>query len=134
MKRILILLLVVLTATIGYSQEEKFRAEVNLFKEKLNLSDAQQKEVSKIVLKKYNELQSISKLRSQDESLFRKKRRSIYELTEGSVRLVLAKDQLELWEDYRAERRMKNALLIRKLQSENASKEDIKDAQAGIEN
>ncbi len=134
MKKIVTLAVSILLCQFVFGQATQANDDVSFYAEKLQIEDEQNEALVNIINKKYNDLEQISSLRSTDEARYRMKRRNVYKLAENSIKLILTKEQLTLWDEYRKESRMKNAEAIRALQAKNASKEDLMDAQYGISN
>lgn len=134
MKQIVILLVLVFSSMALFGQAEQIRADIDFFTESLQIQDDQEQDLSKIIQKKYDDLSSISTLKNSNEQKFRQKRRVIYRLSDNSIRMILKEEQLEKWDELNRAKRVKNAALIKELQSKNANKEDLKDAQYGIVN
>jgi hypothetical protein len=134
MKKFIILGFLCFAFLSVFGQFENAVEEVSYFKKTLNIEPDQITSLEKIIERKYADIASISSLRNGEESVFRQKRRSIYEGANSAIRLLVKEDQLQLWRAYKKEERLKNAQKIKDLQSKGAPEEDLLDAQFGIIN
>ena len=132
MKRILVLIFLVFSFSFVFAQESRISTEMELFTKELKIEDSQRAKLSKIIIRKYSDLEAISELEKTDESAFRAKRRAVYSGAENSIKMLLSKEQLAHWKTYKAKARTENAKRIKSLRAENASKDDLLDAQYGI--
>lgn len=134
MKRILVLISIFCPLAILTGQENRVQQDFKFYVEELALQADQQPELSRILIRKQNQLDEISHLSENDPSLYRKKRRSIYIGTEASIKMILNEGQLQNWQSYKIKARKTNGERMIKLRQSKASKEDILDAQYGIVN
>lgn len=132
MKRILVAVILVFSFSSIFSQEIRISEEMNFYTKELKIKQDQTAKLSKIVIRKHNDLASIADLETSDQALFRVKRRNIHKGAEHSIRMILKNDQAELWKIYSLKTRMARAEKIKSLQARNASKQDLLDAQYGI--
>ena len=129
------IVLFVLAGTISlFAQDEKIQSEVNFYVQELKLEADQLKQTTEIIQRKHMELESLSAGRHLSEDTFRSKRRSVYTGAEFSIRLILKSGQLEEWDKFKKEQRIVNAKEIQELIKRKADKQDLKDAQVGINN
>jgi len=134
MKRILVVIVLVFSFSSIFAQEVRISEEMEFYTKELNIEDSQRASLSKIIIRKQKDLEAINDFAKTDETLFRQKRRNIYKGAENSIRLILNESQLETWKIYKKKTRKANAEKIKSLQATNASKQDLLDAQYGINN
>ncbi len=134
MKRILGLIVLFFCFYGISAQESQIQTDMEFFSQKLNIEASQRASLSKIIIRKHQDLEAIIALRSTDENLFRQKRRSIVSGAEGSIKMMLSEDQMKLWYTYKADMRKANAERTATLKANNADKQDLLDAQYGIKN
>lgn len=116
----------------AFGQFQSASEEISFFKQRLNIEKDQEQKLEKVINRKYEDLASIAVLRNSDEKVFRQKRRSIFEGTNSSIRLMMKEQQMDLWVAYKKEERLKNAKKIKELKASGASEDDLLDAQIGI--
>ena len=133
MKRILVVILLVFSFTAIYAQEARIGEEMEFYTKELNIEDSQRASLSKIIIRKQKDLEAINEYAKTDENMFRQKRRNIYKGADSSIRMMLNENQIELWKAFKIKSRKANAEKIKALQAGNASKQDLLDAQYGIE-
>lgn len=135
-KLILWAFLIVLTGGLNAqkSAESNARKEAKHYIKVLDLNDDQKIKLESVLLHKYESIEEISALESSDPGQFRAKRRAVYAGTDQSIRMLLTREQLDLFEVEKRRQRLANAERIQKLQKQGADQEDILDAQYGIKN
>ncbi len=94
----------------------------------LNLDAKQQLNMVKIETTKQKNLADIASLKTSDYSLYLKKRHSVAQGAAGSVRIMLRKEQMPLYEAYIREQRNQRFIKIKQLMATGASKEAIDEA------
>jgi hypothetical protein len=114
--------------------EKQARKEAKHYTKVLNLDEGQQIKLIDILQHKYQSIEDLSSMETSDPSTFRTKRRAVYTGTDGSIRLLLNREQNELFDVEKRRQRLANAERIQKLQAQGADQEDILDAQFGIKN
>ncbi len=132
MKRFVTLSVLILFGFSLFGQTAEIKSEIEMYTKVLKISETQKERLEEIVNRKYQDLETIKTSRSIDESIYRAKRRSIYQGELQSIRLIIKEEQLDLWAKFLKEERLKNAKLIKDLNTKNANKEDLMDAQYGI--
>jgi hypothetical protein len=132
MKRILVAIALVFSFSAIFSQEARISEEMSYYTKELKLEQGQRAALSKIVIRKHQDLASIASLENSNNNLFRAKRRSVYQGAENSIRMMLESEQAEIWKTYRLKTRKARAEKIKSLKARNASKQELLDAQYGI--
>jgi hypothetical protein len=137
MKKLLLwsFFLVLTCSVFGQKAAEKSaRKEAKHYIKVLNLSEAQVPGIEAIFVHKFESLEELSSLESTAPDQFRAKRRAVYAGTDQSIRMLLNRSQLDLFEIEKRRQRLANAAQIEKLQKQGAGNEEILDAQYGIKN
>lgn len=133
----LITAIILCLSTIGlFAQQDVSQLiddQVKKSKVSYELDADQTKKLKGLLSQKYAQLEQINGLKSSDVDLFRAKRRAIYKGHEGSVQIMLNKEQKELYTKAQQTLRIERAKKIEALRKNGASMEDIKDASLGIE-
>lgn len=135
MKYLLLIIGFSLFAINGQAQEaptRKQKKEAKSLAKAYDLNKDQSAKVLSILSKRDSDMKAIEGLEKDELDKFRAKRRSIIKGTEGSIKILLDREQLALYEKEAHIRRTRNAKEIDKLKREGASKEDLLDAQYGI--
>lgn len=116
------------------NSELQVQKEAKHYVKVLDLNEDQIAKIEDVFVHKYESLNEIALMESTDLELFRAKRRAIYAGTDQSIRLLLNREQIELFDIEKRRQRLANSERIAKLQKQGADKEDILDAQYGIKN
>lgn len=135
MKYLLLIIGFSLFAINGQAQDaptRKVKKEAKSLAKAYQLNDVQKDKVIAILMKRDQDLASITKLEKEEVDKFRSKRRAIVTGTEGSIKLLLDREQLALYDKEAHVRRTENAKYIHKLKKQGASREELLDAQYGI--
>lgn len=131
---LLTILLLIFTTSMASAQTLKsFKKEMKGIATATKMTTVQYDELTKIYEKRVADLQNIKALESQDEPAFRVKRRAVYSGGDVSIKRLLSKEQLELYVDYKRIMRVVRAKKFAKLKKKNASKDDLLDAELGIQ-
>lgn len=132
----LLLLSFFIAVTIGVqaqnSLDKLVKKDAKHFVKVLKLDKVQKIKMQDILSQKYKNLDAISALEKEDHALYRSKRRAIYSGMDGSIRLILNREQIDLFDVEKRRQRLVNAEKIQQLQAKGADVEDIMDAQFGI--
>ena len=135
MKKLLMLSFLVaisLSVQAQVNVDKVAKKEAKHYVKVLKLDKAQKVEIQNIIVQKYNNLEAIASLKNEDQALFRAKRRALFAGMDGSIRLMLNREQIELFDIEKRRQRLVNADKIQQLQASGADQEDIMDAQFGI--
>lgn len=134
MKSILVFFTLIIAFSGIKAQENVVQQEMDYFTKELKIKKEQRAALSQIIIRKQEQLEAIASLRANDENHYRAKRRNIVIGAERSIKQMLNKDQLPHWHEYKSKTRIANAKRIKDLRANDASKQDLLDAQAGIVN
>lgn len=129
-----VLLLIFMASSVQAQKMKDFKKEMKEITQAINLDDEQVAQLNQIYQKRVDDLNSIASLESTDEKLFYQKRIAIYKGSEASVNMLLKDEtQRKNYDLYKAVIRKERAETVKKLKKKNASKQDIIDAQYGVQ-
>ena len=98
-----------------------------------NLDEQQTEKMYVIQERHQRNLSEIAAYESQDPQLYLKKKRSVRDGLEGSIKRILNEEQMKTFHAQILERRKKESELIKQLRANGASKEEIQMALLGVE-
>lgn len=110
------------------SNEAAIEQETSKLVTLYQLDKKQAKEMKVIQERKFNNLEQIASLKTSNNELYTQKRIAIDKGTDASIRKMLNKDQMAIYNSQKLEQRKEQAALIKKMKQEGASKEDIQKA------
>ena len=130
------MLIVFFSAAVSAQQdyEKMAKKEAKHYIKVLDLNADQKGQIVDILKHKYESIDALMELQSSDEKAFRAKRRAVYAGTDGSIRLILNREQIDLYDVEKRRQRLINAEEIKRLKAAGADQDDILDAQYGIKN
>ena len=121
----LLLATVSLFAQTKVDQAKKATAElVQLYQ----LDEQQTAKMLKIQERYFQNDLQIEALKTSDPDLYQKKRISNKRGTEASIKMILTKEQMTVFNQQKLQKRKQEAALIKKMKAEGASKEEIQKA------
>jgi hypothetical protein len=97
---------------------------VSFFSQRLNLNESQIAKMGAIYDNRVKNLASIESLKS-DPAKYKMKLNAIYEGTDGSVRMLLSKNQKKLYDAYKRERRQYRYERTKNLQAAGANADAV---------
>ena len=127
-----LMILVFMSNTVSAQTMNDFKKDINKIKDITSLSPNQSDQLNQVYEKIVFDLEGIENLKSADEDMFRKKRRSIYKGAQFSISNIFNDDQKDLYLNYQRGLRIKRAKKANKLRKKNAPKDDILDAEVGV--
>ena len=98
-----------------------------------NLDEQQTTKMYTIQERHFRNLSEIAAYETQDPQLFLKKKRSVRDGLEGSIKRMLNEEQMKVFNAQLLERRKKESELIKQLKASGATKEEIQIALLGVE-
>lgn len=132
LSNLLILALLVLSGSLANAQSIKdFKKDIRDVKKATNLTEKQVGEITAVYQKIVDDIASLEQMNLSEEE-FRTKRRAIYTGAEFSLEQVINADQKAAYEKHKRVKREMRAQNIKKLRKQNASVQDLMDAEAGV--
>src|SRR5210317_2143498 len=112
MKKLLLWSFFLLLTSSAFSQksaENRAKKEAKHYIKVLDLNEDQQVKLEEVFINKYQSLEDISGLESTSPDQFRAKRRAVYTGTDQSIRMLLTREQIDLFDVEKRRQRLINA-------------------------
>lgn len=137
MKLFLALLLFVSSLTVATAQYSDpavpAAAATTELAEKYQLTEAQQVQMQAIQTRYFTNLTKLEKLEDTDVETYVQKRKALQTGTQGSIKLLLTKDQLPAFDRERRDRRRRQAEMVQALAKQGKSELEIQRAILEVE-
>lgn len=131
MKYILTLVFFASVFVLNAQVSPTMQKDYDLLVELCNFDDRQQIKLKDIFVKKMSDLKEIEKYKSSKK--YYDKRREVFVGAEGSIFLLVKKDQMEGYNEFKKVKRIERAARVKELKKQGASEDEIRNARIGIE-
>jgi enoyl-CoA hydratase/carnithine racemase len=132
LSNLLTLILLVFIGTAVNAQSIKdFKKDIKILKKATNLSESQEAEALAIYTKIVSDIERLEAMNYSDD-VYREKRRAIYQGAEFSLAQIFTDEQQDAYTIHQRNIREQRAQQTKKLRKQNASKQDLMDAQVGV--
>lgn len=108
------------------------KKELKEFSDLYTFDESQKRTFNNLLDRKFNQLEEIETFRNSNPSLYRQKRRAIFEGMEASLRRTLNEEQQLVYEREQKKKRLIIANKTKNLDGSAESKERIKDLNSGV--
>lgn len=131
MKYILTLVFFASVFVLSAQMSPTMQKDYDLLVELCNFDDRQQIKLKDIFVKKMSDLKEIEKYKSSKK--YFDKRREVFVGAEGSIFLLVKKDQMEGYNEFNKVKRIERAERVKELKKQGASEDELRNARIGIE-